>query len=311
MKPTLTGLGLALALTASPAQAQTIPFAPLPTPERAPNAASPFGYAVSGQKAADLAEAAKTAEAGRVIGGAVAKEGAWPWQVALLIGNQPVSPDAQFCGGSMILDRWVLTAAHCIHWADDEGQFRDINPRAISVLVGSNQLVPGRGDAVPVAAIYRHPDYVGTEFDHDIALIKLARPPKAAYATIKVPDAEFGDYLDQPGVTTIVTGWGLVNGATRPAELREVEIQMLSRDQCNETLLRERAAEAIKGFVFAAQVFGMSQPQAEAAWGAFIDRVPRPFSGNMLCSGTYEGGKTACQGDSGGPTSRRGWSVGG
>jgi secreted trypsin-like serine protease len=37
-----------------------------------------------------------------VIGGEVAAEGAWPWQVALLVGGAPVSTDSQFCGGS----RW-------------------------------------------------------------------------------------------------------------------------------------------------------------------------------------------------------------
>lgn len=287
-------------LAAGPVLAEAIPLGPLTDPA-AHTFDSPFAYAESGRKAQHLAETTQPEEAGRVIGGVVAKEGAWPWQVALLIAGQPVSPDAHFCGGSMLLDTWVLTAAHCIHMADDSGTYRDIPPQAISVLVGTNQLVPGRGDAVPVAAIYRHPDYVGTEFDNDIALIKLARAPQAQYATIKVPDQEFGDYLDQPGVTTVVTGWGLVDGGTHPSEMREAEIQMLSRDECNQALLEARAEEAVKGFIYAVNVFGMRQQDAQAAWEDFVSRVPVPLTANMLCSGTYEGGKTACQGDSGGP----------
>jgi secreted trypsin-like serine protease len=273
----------------------------LPALPAATAADSPFAYAETGRKAAHLQETASSDEAGRVIGGTVAKEGAWPWQVALMIAGQPVGPDSQFCGGTMLLETWVLTAAHCIHMADDSGNYRDLPPQAIAVLVGTNQIVPGRGDLVPVTGIYRHPDYVGTEFDHDIALIRLARPPQAQYATIKVPDAQFGDYLDQPGVTTIVTGWGLIDGGTHPSEMRQAEIQMLSRDACNQSLLEARAAEAVKGFAYAANVFGMRQEDAQAAWGDFVARVPAPLSANMLCSGTYEGGKTACQGDSGGP----------
>lgn len=64
--------------------------------------ASPFDYARSGAKA-ERAKAADAAGA-KVIGGEIAAEGAWPWQVALLVGGAPVSSDAQFCGGSMVMN---------------------------------------------------------------------------------------------------------------------------------------------------------------------------------------------------------------
>lgn len=182
-----------------------------------------------------------------MIGGEEAAEGAWPWQVALLIAGQPQTVDAQFCGGSMVLDTWVLTAAHCIHMQDPNGVYRDLAPQAISVLVGTNEIAEGKGDAVPVEAIYRHPGYEGSEFDNDIALIKLSRAPNVPYQTIKVPDAEFGDLLDQPGVRTVVTGWGLIEGAKRTEMMRQAEIQMLSRDQCNQVMLEGRAKAAAEG----------------------------------------------------------------
>lgn len=236
-----------------------------------------------------------------MIGGEEAAEGAWPWQVALLIAGQPQTADAQFCGGSMVLDTWVLTAAHCIHMQDPNGVYRDLAPRAISVLVGTNEIAEGKGDAVPVEAIYRHPGYEGTEFDNDIALIKLARAPNVPYKTIKVPDAEFGDLLDQPGVRTVVTGWGLIEGAKRTDMMRQAEIQMLSRDQCNQVMLEGRAKAAAEGLSYAAKAFGLKENEAEKVWQELITYVREPMTENMICSGTFGGGKGSCSGDSGGP----------
>ncbi|MGO4908746.1 serine protease [Pseudorhodobacter sp. W20_MBD10_FR17] len=290
---------LCTALLGSIASAQTAPdFAGQAAD---PSLTSPFAFAQSGLKAQRTKAAASSDSGARVIGGEVADQGEYPWQVGLMINSAPPGPDGQFCGGSMLLDQWVLTAAHCVHMSDDKGVFRDINAKAVSVLVGTNNLGDGSGDMVPIEAIYRHPDYVGTEFDNDIALIKLARKPTVAYKTINVPDAEFGDYLDQPGVQTIVSGWGLTEGGAHPEALREVQIQMMDRNLCNQAMLESRAEEAAKGFGYAVKVFGLSDEAAYSAWDAMIAGVKPPMSENMLCSGTFEGGKTACSGDSGGP----------
>lgn len=286
--------GLACAL-AGPSVAQSFDVA-------TQTAGSPFGFAKSDRKAEALKDAQAEAEASgsRVIGGDLAAEGAWPWQVALMIAGRPRSPDNQFCGGSIVLDTWVLTAAHCIKHTDENGEPFDLPPRAMEVLVGTNTLTQG-GDLIPVVGVFPHPGYDAEKFDNDIALLKLARPPQTAYETIKVPDAEFGDRLDQPGVPLYVTGWGLINGAKAPDRMYEAKIQMLDRNACNGAMMEARAQEAVKGFVHAARVFSMDESAAQEAWEELIRRAPLPMTDNMLCSGTYEGGRTSCQGDSGGP----------
>ncbi|MBA83780.1 serine protease [Thalassobius sp. S69A] len=295
--PKWAGLVMAAALMTAPAvTAQEIE---MPAVDAAN--ASPFDFAASNRKAERAEQMAKDGSGSKVIGGELAANGAWPWQVGLMIAGYPLSPDAHFCGGSLILDRWVLTAAHCIHHQDKNGKYFDLHPSQLTVLTGTNVIGDGQGDNVPVEKIIRYPNYNPNGWDGDVALIKLARRPNSNYRTIQVPDQNFGDVLDQAGVPTVVTGWGLVNGGKHPNQMYQAEIQMMSRDTCNEALMKARARPASKAFVQAASIFRLNQSDMQKAWEELVKRAPLPLTENMICSGSFEGGKTSCQGDSGGP----------
>ena len=55
----------------------------------------------------------------RIVGGIVAKPGAWPWQAAMLWAKG-YDKGKQFCGGSLVDPEWVLTAAHCFDITKDK-----------------------------------------------------------------------------------------------------------------------------------------------------------------------------------------------
>ena len=43
----------------------------------------------------------------RIVGGETAVAHSWPWQISLNVGGR------HWCGGSLINNRWVASAAHC------------------------------------------------------------------------------------------------------------------------------------------------------------------------------------------------------
>ena len=55
----------------------------------------------------------------RIVGGIVAKPGAWPWQAAMLWAKG-YDKGKQFFGGSLVDSEWVLTAAHCFDITKDK-----------------------------------------------------------------------------------------------------------------------------------------------------------------------------------------------
>merc|ERR1711997_1143434 len=89
----------------------------------------------------------------RIVGGHEAAHHEWPWQVALFI------DDAWFCGGSLISDEWVMTAAHC---ADDAFYF-DIMAGAHNVRASSE---PHRIEITSFEG-FTHPDWDSNTLSND------------------------------------------------------------------------------------------------------------------------------------------------
>ncbi|CAL4068337.1 unnamed protein product, partial [Meganyctiphanes norvegica] len=157
-----------------------------------------------------------------IVGGITTEENEYPWQVAL------VAQDSNFvnCGGSLINDRWVLTAAHCTGGV------------ATQVLLGNHYInqIDSAEMRVNIKTVVNHPYYNRTTIENDFALVELETPLdlEAVAPHIRpvcLPSAiNPSQYED---VEAIVTGWGQNSTyGSLSHVLQEVTLTTMNNSEC-------------------------------------------------------------------------------
>lgn len=204
-----------------------------------------------------------------IVGGRPAAKGKWPF-ATFFYGNFDTDGDGKIdyeaggCGGSLIGERWVLTAAHCVVL---KGALVD-NAR---IWIGRSKTPAWDSPGYyTLAGVWAHPEYKSPTSGNDVALIRLNRPaPNRAVPLILEND----DGIWQPGTAATVIGWGQTKEGKHPlaSVLRQVQVPILADASC----ARDYPLDDPNGFTFRAAT--------------------------MFCAGKPEGGIDSCQGDSGGP----------
>ncbi|GAA5511987.1 hypothetical protein Dcar01_00701 [Deinococcus carri] len=151
----------------------------------------------------------------QIVGGTISARGARPYQVAMTD-----TTGFQYCGGTLISDQWVLTAAHCV---------KGTSASSIRIRAGVNRLSDStQGQTVGVSSVTIHPNYRDANYGYDIALLKLSTRVTNSYAApAKLPGNSVESVLDVKGKFAVVSGWGLTQGNNNSSasdDLREVSI---------------------------------------------------------------------------------------
>ncbi|XP_071044169.1 transmembrane protease serine 11D isoform X2 [Parasteatoda tepidariorum] len=131
----------------------------------------------------------------RIVGGSDANNKAWPWMVAL-INNKKF-----YCGGVLINDRYVLTAAHCTF---------GVKKNEIIARLGDFDLRSDKGEDYKVVEIKRHGQYNRFTLRNDIALLKIQKPVafNEFTQTVCFPDPT----KNYTGRIATLAGWGRLQG---------------------------------------------------------------------------------------------------
>ncbi|XP_015349236.1 trypsin-2 [Marmota marmota marmota] len=149
----------------------------------------------------------------KIVGGYTCPVNSVPYQVSLNSGYH-------FCGGSLINQQWVVSAAHCYK---SRIQVR-LGEHNIEVIEGNEQFINS-------AKVIRHPNYSSRTLDNDIMLIKLASPAtiNTRVATVSLPTS-----CAPAGTQCLISGWGntLSSGVNYPDLLQCLRAPLLSQAQC-------------------------------------------------------------------------------
>lgn len=193
------------------------------------------------------------------MGGTEAAANAWPWAIGLLrYGNF-------ICGGSILNERYIITAAHCVSRGGVTGAASNFQ-----VLVGAHNL-GSSGQLFSVERVKAHEAYNENQMQNDIALLRLRSPINfGSFGGRARPVCLPPPTLDSPsrnlvGKMSTVVGWGTTReGGSISRTLRQVQIPIISNEECarkyNSISVRE----------------------------------------GQICAAYASGGRDSCQGDSGG-----------
>ncbi|XP_011873944.1 PREDICTED: chymotrypsin-1-like [Vollenhovia emeryi] len=170
-----------------------------------------------------LAYAVQGAPSPRIVGGKDAPIGKYPYQVSLRYSG------SHRCGGSILNNRNVLTAAHCV-----KGLENSLNN--LKVHVGTNFLNVS-GDVYSVANVTINKAYDSYLLINDVALIHLKAP--IVYNKLVQPISISKSDKDLEGKPCTLTGWGTTRvGGSAPNNLQEIELLVYPQKECEKVQWR-------------------------------------------------------------------------
>jgi len=196
----------------------------------------------------------------KIVNGQSASSCEWKWQVSLRRWG------SHFCGGSLISDQWVLSAAHCFEdgWTGDAAVVGDFEQNS-------------NGDAFQeeheIADVLIHPSWNTNSMNYDFALIRLRTPVtfNSCVGPVCLPESDVTEETE-----CMITGWGtLESDGNSPNSLHEGSITTMTNADCD---------NKYSGGIFASMLCA----QGETSSG-YVDACQGDSGGPLVCKDDASG----------------------
>ncbi|KAF7660260.1 hypothetical protein LDENG_00285230 [Lucifuga dentata] len=160
----------------------------------------------------------------RIVNGEECPPGECPWQALLVNEN-----DIGFCGGTILSEYIVLTAAHCINQS-----------KYIYVILGEfdREVIEDHEVVRQVETILTHKRYRSETYHNDIALIKLRQPITFSRFVLPacLPERDFAEKVLMRQPDGLVSGFGRIGEGRQPSSiLQRLSMPYVDRATCIES----------------------------------------------------------------------------
>lgn len=221
-----------------------------------------------------------------IVNGVDAKISDWPWHAA--VRQHTASGQAEYvCGGTLISERFVVTAAHCT--MDPDNPNRRVQ---LSVQVGVNAVGSPEGQVVKAQKIHRHPGFSLDDLKDDIALIELESPVQFSDSILPVCISKRTS-LD-PGKLGAVVGWGFTESDIKSTTLKLAKLPVIEETECKRKE-PELYARVLTDKVFCAgYTNGTSACNGDSGGGIVFERGDAWYLGGIVSFTKAKEGEDRC-----------------